>query len=394
MRPGHNRSSGEDVDCPDAFTTCSLWCSMKGKALSLLVVMLTVMMSASDVLGQGGAARLPGSKPAKPKPTPKVVPKEEVVPLASARPPAKVGPIDYNQLVTASLDPRTSGQIKAGIYYDEYTLAGSDDDIFTIFMQSPNPALTVQVYDASGKGLPTLRDPRSGEFKLDTQGGTLPGSGEYRLRVVGVLTDTGPAAPVSYTIRLNRTGLTETGYQEKLQAIILAFNAPETKNIDETITKLERLVDQDGTQPGGYELLGVMYLYHRNDAVKAAAAMENAVKLKGAAVFRVTHDSVPGRAPRRKPDGQYDWVESRTSWLRIQPDLMALTDMTNEQESIFSLNGSQLKEATQAKVGTMTVLSIKTPTQSRGYSFSPGTKGQAEADLILKMIRTYVPPRG
>ena len=102
----------------------------------------------------------------------------------------------------------------------------------------------------------------------------------------------------------------------------------------------------------------------------------------------------PSRSPRRKPDGQYDWVESKTSWLRVQPDLLALADMTNEQESIFSLNGSQLKEVTQAKVGTMTVLSIKTPTQSKGYSLSPGTKGQAEADLILKMIRTYVPPRG
>ncbi len=363
---------------------------------SIVATLLFVVVgawSAFPVMGQGGSGRLPGSKAPKPKPTPKVVREEPVAPPPSARAPATVPPIAYNQLVTASLDPKTAGQIKAGIYYDDYVLQGSDDEIFTIFLQSPNPGLTVQVYDKDGRGLPTLRDPRSGEFKLDTQGGTLPAAGEYRLRVVGVVTE-GSGGPIGYTIRLNRTGLTETGYQERLQSIILAFNAPETKNVDDTIAKLERLVDEDASQPGAYELLGVMYLYNRNDATKAAGAMENAIKLKGAAVFRVTHDPVLGRSPRRAKDGQYDWVEARTSWLRIQPDQLALADMTNEQEIIFSLNGSQIREALTSKTGTMTIISIKTPTQSKGYSFSPGTKSQPEADLILKLLRTYVPPRG
>lgn len=358
----------------------------------MLVVLAVVYLSA-EVSGQGGSGKLPGSKTVKPKPTPKPVVREEPPAPPTARAPATVPPIAFNQLITASLDPRTSGQIKAGIYYDDYLLQGTDDDLFTIFLQSPNPALTVQVYDKDGRGLPTLRDPRSGEFKLDSQGGTLPATGDYRLRVVGVVTDAA-GGPIGYTIRLNRTGLTETGYQAKLQSIILAFNAPETKNVDETIARLENLVDQDGSQPGGYELLGVMYLYHRSDLVKAAAAMENSIKFKGAAVFRVTHDPVLGRAPRKKPDGLYDWVEGRTSWLRIQPDQLSLADMSNEQETIFSLTGNQVREVAPSKVGTMTILSIKTPTQSKGYSLSPGTKSQGEADLILKMLRTYVPPRG
>lgn len=346
------------------------------------------------VYGQGGDARLPATGKAKPKPTtPRVVPREEPVVLPSARPPAKVPALTFNQLVTATLDPQTAGQIKVGIYYDEYLLKGSDDDIFTIFLQSPNPNLTVQVYDDAGRGLPTLRDPRSGEFKLDTQGGTLPGSADYRVRVVGVVGE-GSGGPVGYTLRLNRTGLTENGYQERLQSIILAFNAPETKNVEETIAKLERLVNDDENQPGGYELLGVMYLYHLNDLVKAAASMEQAIKLKGAAVFRVTHDPVLGRSPRKKPDGQYDWVESKTSWLRVQPDHLALADAANEQAFVFSLTGSQIREAISSKVGTMLIVALKTPAQSKGYSFSPGTKGQAEADLILKMVRAYVPPRG
>ena len=351
-----------------------------------------IALLATMALAQGGSGKLPAPKtPPKPKPTPKPV-REEPVPPPSSRPPASVPPIAFNQLITGSLDPKSSGQIKTGIYYDEYLMQGSDDDIFTIFLQSPNTGLTVQVYDAQGHGLPTLRDPRSGEFKLDTQGATLPAVGEYRVRVVGVVADNSPA--IGYTIRLNRTGLTEAGYQERLQSIILAFNSPETKNVDETITKLEGLVDLDGSQPGGYELLGVMYLYHRNDVSKAATAMENAIRLKGAAVFRVVHDPVLGRAPRKKPDGTYDWVESKTSWLRIQPDQLSLADMTNEQESIFSLTSSQIREALPSKAGTLPIISLKTPTQAKGYSFSPGTKAQSEADLILKMLRTYVPPRG
>jgi hypothetical protein len=137
-----------------------------------------------------------------------------------------------------------------------------------------------------------------------------------------------------------------------------------------------------------------MYLYHRSDVTKASAAMENAIRLKGAAVFRVAHDPVLGRAPKKKPDGTYDWVESKTSWLRIQPDQLSLADMTNEQETVFTLTSNQIREALPSKVGTMTIISVKTPVQTKGYSFSPGTKGQAEADLILKMLRTYVPPRG
>lgn len=356
------------------------------------LILAAAALLASVSLAQGGSGRLPAPKtPPKPKPTPKPVRDEPVAP-PSARPPASVEPIAFNQLLTGSLDPKTSGQIKAGIYYDEYLMQGSDDDLFTIFLQSPSPALTVQVYDSQAHGLATLRDPRSGEFKLDSQGGTLPSSGEYRIRVVGVVADNAP--PTGYTLRLNRTGLTETGYQEKLQSIILAFNSPETKNVDETIAKLENLVDQDGNQPGGYELLGVMYLYHRSDVTKATAAMENAIRLKGAAVFRVVHDPVLGRAPRKKSDGTYDWVESKTSWLRIQPDHLALADMTNEQEMVFSLTSSQIKEALPSKVGTLPIISLKTPSQVKGYSFSPGSKGQAEADLIMKMLRTYVPPRG
>jgi hypothetical protein len=147
---------------------------MKRRSLNhVLLILVTVALLASAVFAQGGSAKLPSPKAAKPKPTPKPVREEPAAP-PSARPPANVPPIAFNQLVTGSLDPKSAGQIKSGIYYDEYLMQGSDDDLFTIFLQSPNPALTVQVYDNKGHGLPTLRDPRSGEFKLDTQGGTLP----------------------------------------------------------------------------------------------------------------------------------------------------------------------------------------------------------------------------
>ncbi len=286
---------------------------MKKRTLLITCLLLLVITSGTTyVFAQGGDGRLPGAKSTKPKPTPtpaaaKPV-KEEPPPPPAARAPASITPVVFNQLVTGSLDPQQSGQIKVGIYYDEFSVALSDADLFTIFLQSANPALAVQIYEKEGKGLPTLRDPRSGEFKLDTTGGTVPKEGEYRIRVVGAVD---PAiGPIGYTLRLNRTGLTESGYQARLQAITAAFNAPDSKNIDDTISRLEKLAADDDSEPGAWELLGVMYVYHKNDLVKAAAAMEKAIALKGAAVFRVTYDPQPGRKANKKPDGKYDFVVS------------------------------------------------------------------------------------
>ena len=224
-------------------------------------------------------------------------------------------------------------------------------------------------------------------------GGTLPKDGEYRIRIVGAMDPS--VGAIGYTLRVNHTGLTEAGYQARLQAIIATFNSPD-KNTDETIAKLEKLGSDDDTQPGAWELLGVMYLYHKNDAAKAAAAMDKAISLKGAAVFRVTYDPVLGRKPIKKPDGQWDWTESKSGWLRIQPDRLVLVDVTNEQIQSFNFTGTQIKEVVSTKLNNqLQVVQVKSSTSpTKPYQFAPGSKAQSEIDLILKLIRTHVPPRG
>lgn len=368
---------------------------MRRMFIQIPLSLILIGAFATAVVGQTGDARLPAvvkPKP-KPKPTPTPTPgrREEPIAPPSSRAPAKVPPLVFNQVITAALDPQTSGIITNGIYYDDYLMTATSADIFTIMLQSADPRVNVQVYTKAGQGLPTLRDPRSSEFKLDTPGATLPEDGEFRVRVYGVISDAGGGA-VGYTLRLNRTGLTEDGYRERLEAITAAFQP--SQNTEETITRLEQLVNDDDNQPGAHELLGVMYLYHRKDANKAVTAMEKAIKLKGAAIFSVTYDPQLGRKPVKKSDGKYDWFESHTGWLRIQPDLVALVDSTNEQVYVFNLNGAQIKEALPMKNAPMPILHIRPVTQQRyPFAFSPGSKAVAEIDLILKFIRQYAPPR-
>jgi tetratricopeptide (TPR) repeat protein len=354
--------------------------------------------SAPIVLGQGDA-RLPAVVKPKPKPKPTPTPtaaaaarREEPVAPPSSRAPAKTPPIAFNQLVTAALDPQTSGIINRGIYYDEYLLTAAEADLFTIILQTPDRRVNIQVYAKSG-GLPILQDPRSGEFKLDTPGGTLPESGEFRVRVYGVIDDAA-SGPVGYTLRLNRTGLTEEGYRDRLSAITDTYR--QSNNVDEAISKLEQLVHDDENQAGAYEMLGVLYLYQRNELNKAEVAMEKAIKLKGAAIFSVTYDPTLGRKPIKKPDGKYDWAESRTAWLRVEPDRLTLADAEKENEYVFSMNGAQIKEIAAGKPGNTPVHILLRPVvqQKAPFLFSPNTKSVNESELILKFIRQYVPPRG
>ncbi|MBX3277188.1 MAG: hypothetical protein KF868_04195 [Acidobacteria bacterium] len=358
--------------------------------------LILICAFAAVTSGQSGDARLPAVVKPKPKPKPTPPPtsvkREEPTPPPSSRPPATVPALAFNRLITAALDTQKSGIITTGIYYDDYLLTATSADVFTIMLQSADQRVNVQVYTKAGEGLPTLKNPQSSEFKLDTPGATLPEDGEYRIRVYGVIADQGDV-PVGYTLRINRTGLTEDGYRDRLEAITGAFKPGE--NTDETISRLEQLVNDDDNQPGAHELLSVMYLYHRKDAKKAETAMDKAIKLKGAAIFSVTYDPQLGRKLVKKPDGSYDWTESRTGWLRIQQELVTLVDATNEQLFIFNLSGSQIREVGPLRNSQMPILQIRPVAQQRfPYAVSPGTKTQAEIDLILKFIRQYAPPRG
>jgi hypothetical protein len=354
---------------------------------------------------ESGLPPLPKPK-AKPTPSPKTAatpkPKSSANPKSTAkesplapanlrREPARIPTITFNQVAEGNLDPKTSGRISQHSYYDEYALTATTADIFTIQLQTSAPQLAVQVFDRSQTGLPILKDPRTSEFRLDTAGGTLPADGEYRVRVLGAPIEA-QSSPIAYTLKINRTGLTEAGYQARLQQIVTAFRSPGPKEVDEAITKLTELTQADPNRPPAYEMLGVLYLYHRNDVAKAVSSMEQSLKLGGSATFRVTHDS-QWRRPVRKQGENFDWEEQRLSWLKIRPGQVTLIDVTDARRISFSLGSQQIKEI---KLNAPSPIFTITPAgpRSKPYFFSAGTRLRAEAEVIINMINDYVRKKG
>ena len=316
-------------------------------------------------------------------PTPKLVPTS---PVSYKRAPATLPQLSFNQPTAGNLDPKTSGRITATSFYDEYKLTATGADLFTIQLQTSNPSLAVQIYDNNQAGQPILKDPQSGDFKLNTPNSTLPGDGEYRVRVLGTIAEEKSPA-IAYTLNIKRSGLTEEGYTARLQQIVTAYNSAGGKNAEETISKIEELIAADPNKAKGYETLAAAYLYNRNDQVKAVSFMETAIKLGGAAMFKVTHDS-QGRRPEKKGDG-FEFTELRTSWLYIRPDQITLIDTADSQRIYFSVGGKQLLEV--SRIGQVPMITIKqSAPRSKPYLIRPVTKNQAESDIIVNLIKNYV----
>jgi len=153
------------------------------RAVILLVLILFLHLIAS---AQGGSGNLPPLPKPSPKPTTKpkaaATPKPKTEPKSTAaaphnmvREPANIPPITFDQNAEGNLDPQTSGRISQSSYYDEYALTASSADLFTIQLQTANPTLAVQIFDQNRAGLPILKDPQTGEFRLAPPSSTLPG---------------------------------------------------------------------------------------------------------------------------------------------------------------------------------------------------------------------------
>jgi len=320
---------------------------------------------------------------ATPKPTPKPTP---TPPVSYKRDPATIPQISFNLATAGNLDPQTSGRITATGYYDEYKLTATNADLFTIQLQTSDPSLTVQIYDGSQAGQPIQKDPQSGEFKLTTPGNTLPADGEYRVRVLGTIPEE-KASAVAYTLNIKRSGLTEEGYTARLQQIVTAFNSSGGKDADEAISRIEELIAIDPNKSKAYETLAAAYLYHRKDLAKAVNLMEKAIKLGGSAMFKVTHDS-QWRRPEKKGDG-IEFPDLRTSWLYIRPDQVTLIDTADPQRIYFSVGSRQIKEVN--RVNQTPLIAIKPPgLRAKPYLIHPSTRNQAEAEVIVNMIKSYV----
>lgn len=368
---------------------------MKMRLLYRLLMLAMLLMPAGfDAYAQGGSGKLPPVPKTKTTPTPKprasATPKPETNNTSAnlLRDPATVPPLTFNQAASGNLDPKTAGRLTQSSYYDEYALTALGGEVLVIQLQSANTTLAVQVFDKERAGLPILKDPRTGEFRLDTpDGGLPPGDGEYRVRVQ-IPNVEANAAPIAYTLKLNLTGLTDDGYSARLQQISLAFNASSGKGGDVAITKLEQLARDEPRKSGAYERLGMLYLYHGRNLQQALAQMEQAIKLGGSAIFQITHDS-QWRQPAGKGQA-LTWKDERNGWLNIRSGQIEVTN--SDEASLITASGQQIKEIVRMKDAP--VIEIKGIGRNPSRYFSPSTKNEAEVEAIINLIKTHVLRKG
>jgi len=352
----------------------------------LLAAAILTLLSSPDPGGrayaQSGSGELPTVKP---KPAPKSGTKV-VKPALPPAPPALVVPtLAFNQESKGRLDPRTSEKASGGNLFDEFILNAKSDEVLTFRLQSESAALSLQLLDKDKKEIPLAKDAAVGnEFKIKTQTGALPSDGEYRVRVTGAASR---ETAIPYSLKVNRLGLTASAYNERFNQTVINFRETDPASVDETLAKLEELVNDDSTKAGGFEMLGILYLYNKHDFQKADAAMEQAIKLNGAAVVKISYDSQWRRMAKLK-SGSYGWEDARTGWLRIRPGQVALTDPANK--TLATLTAAQIKELSKILTATNNLVTITADNPRKPFIFSPGSGQQAEADLVIKLIQNYV----
>lgn len=337
--------------------------------------------------GDGDLPPLPKSKPkttpttrtkATPRPTPRV---------PTFREPASLPPLAFNQPMDGGLDGQTAGRIPPGTYFNEHLLTATTSDLFTIQLQSANPSLTVQLTDNNRMDVPLVRDERTGVYRVKNADGVVPADGEYRVRVL--VNASAPPQPILYKLTVTRTGLTEAGYAARLDQIIKDFNAQ--RDVNAAASRLEALTKDDPNRPGAFEYLGVLYIESSGDLVKATTAMTQAIKLGGAALFRITHDSRWRRPERegRGPGLKIAWPDARTNWLKIYKDKLVITDLVDEKKNLLELGGAQIQNF--GRVAISPVVFIKHNLRTlRPDNISFSVRNPPEAELVVDLINNFV----
>lgn len=372
------------------------------KRLQLYRLTLSIALAACLALSGNaqGSGDLPPATKAKPKPTPAPkgkasTPKPTPSTTASANVPAESRPssltrrpastpaLVFNQPVIASLEAQGTGRLATGHYYNEYVLTAKASDLLAIQFQPDSNPLSLRIYDQARAELPIVKDSMTGDYRFDTPTGTVPADGEYRVRVLNPADD--KKAIGAYSLKITRMGMTEAAYEARLQTISGRFKAGETASVDETIKQLDELIAEDANKPGAYELLGVLHLYYKNDSAKATSQMEQAIKLGGAAMFKVSYDS-QWRRPKRNSGG-FVWEDPRTAWLRLQDGKAVLADMSNPNLTISTLQGTQINKIERLPI--LPIITVQTMPRLL-VQFSPASKNGAEADLIVKLLQAHV----
>lgn len=374
----------------------------KRNLLCLTFLGCSLLIVSATAWAQGGDAVLPAPTKGKPAPAPKpktAAPKSNTgnttpnstseaknsgtKATALTKRPATVAALAFNQAVVASLEAASAGRLASGHYYNEYTLTAKASDWLAIQYQPDSPALTLRVYDAAQNELPIVKDSMTGDYRFDTPTGTVPQDGEYRVRVLN--TSDEKKAAGAYTLKFVRSGMTEAAYEAQLQKISAGFKAADAASADAVLQLLDQLIADDANKPGAYELQGVLYLLYKNDTAKATAQMEQAIKLGGAAMFKVHYDS-QWRRPKRTPAGMV-WEDPRVAWLRLYDGKAALVDVHNPNQVVSTVQGNQLNKVERLPVAPIINVQVAPRTT---LAFSPASKNNTEADLIVRFLQVHV----
>lgn len=339
------------------------------------LILFTLFSADLKVYAQSGSGELPGAKPA---PTPKGGAK------ATAKPAAPVTPtLAFDQESKGKLDPRGSEK-EGGNLVEDHILNAKSEDLLTFQLQSAETNLSLQIRDKDKNEIAVTKDSTTGDFKINTPNGGLPADGEYRVRVVGAAGKTA----IPFSLKVVRVGLTPNVYNERFNQIVINYRESDPASVDETMAKLEELTKDDSSKPGAFELLGIIYLYNKPDIAKAEQAMDQAIKLNGAAVVKITYDGQWRRMAKLKA-GKFGWQDARTGWLRIRPGQVDLTDPSNK--ILVTVVGSQITELSKILTANSNLITVSG--ERRQFIFEPGSGKQEEADLVIKLIQTHVMKR-
>ncbi len=363
---------------------------MKHFRLLLTFVFLSGICSVTALAQSGGGALppVPKATTAKPKPKPTTIskikaPSAKPTPrITAAKEPAKVDAISFDQMVEGKIEANTAGRIPPNVYYQDYTFTGTDADLFDLQIASVHAALKVELLDANKISVPLKLDEHTGFYRLNTNGSILPGDGEYRVRV-SVAPSPTLAAAIPYSFKLIHTGLTAAGYQSRLQQIVKGFSPQKP---DESIAQLDRLALDDPRQAGAYEYLGLLYNEFKRDQVKASVAMAQALKLGGAAIFKIAHDSQWRRPNRDRKTQRFAFQELKTDWLRVSATQLVIADFNVPDKPLLTFPREQIREV--ERVAPSAFIFIKHENKKiKPDVITLALTTPVEADIVVDLIK-------
>lgn len=354
-------------------------------AAALALSLFTSCNALASARLQGGDAKLSSEKKpsSEKKSTPATTPRsnaKSVKPIEPATP-IVTGPVtlSFNQEAKSLLDPRHTEK------FADFLFEAKNTDLLAIKLSSDNAALTVQLFDKENRAVALLKDSATGELRLNTATGGPPADGEYRLRVTGPV---GGKTAAPFTIKINRLGLTSNVYNERLQKIYANLRESNPASVDETLTKLEELTNDDGQRSAAFELLGIIYLNNRQDVVKAEAALTQALKLNGMAMIRISFDSQWRRLAKLR-SGKLGWEDARTGWLHLRSGQLEFTDASHS--AMTTLKAAQIKSLAKIVTDDNHMITITAENAPQPFIFAPGSMQlAAAADLIVRLIQNYV----